>query len=117
MVQTVNIRKGEKVIRVYFMYNVDLIDIMREHNGWWFRKEKCWQFPISKLESLYDHLTKEKYNVNITKLEESKNKPQQTQIKINPWTKDTVSVYGKNKCKKCKQVHFLDRQGLCPRCR
>ena len=71
MVQKVIIRKGKDKILVYFMYNTDLIDIMRNHNGWWFRKEKAWQFPIRKFEELYDDLTNNRYKVEIRK-EESK---------------------------------------------
>jgi hypothetical protein len=70
MVQTVKIRKGEKVIKVYFMYNDDLVDIMREHNGWWFHNEKCWQFPVNRLSEIYDDLTSKMYRVSITPLKE-----------------------------------------------
>ena len=83
MVQKVKIRKGEKVIRVHFIYNTDLVDIMREHRGWWFRKEKCWQFPLWKLEPLYDELTSKHYNVEITKLIEQPKKEQKHYP--NPW--------------------------------
>lgn len=70
MVQKVNIQKGDKVIKVHFMYNDDLVDIMREHNGWWFRKEKCWQFPVGKLSELYDDLTSKLYKVEIMPMKE-----------------------------------------------
>jgi len=120
MVQTVKIRKGEKIIRVHFMYNTDLIDIMREHGGWWFKKEKAWQFPIGKLTEVYERLTNEKYNVQIIKLEEKPKIPK-TSFKMkkqepfdmfkNP---DVVSVGGT--CKKCKQHHFIGKDGLCVEC-
>jgi len=124
MVQTVKIRKGEKIIRVHFMYNTDLVDIMRDHNGWWFRKEKAWQFPVGKLTELRDHLTKEKYNVTITKLEETqerafrgKKSPIKTkQVPLDMFDNpDVVSVPGH--CKSCKQYHYLDREGYCLECR
>jgi len=116
MVQKVKIRKGEKIIRVHFMYNPDLIDIMREHKGWWFRKEKAWQFPLWKLEQLYDDLKKNHYNVEITKLIEKPKKKDKNQTKIDYWAdKDVISVYGK--CKKCGQGGFVGKNGLCVRCK
>jgi len=67
MVQTVKIRKGEKSFKVHFMYNTDLVDIMNDNNGWWYRKERCWVFPNNKFDSLYDELTKKMYKVRITR--------------------------------------------------
>jgi len=69
MVQTVKIRKGEKKFLVHFMWNDDLVDIMREHNGWWNKKERAWQFPNYKFDELYDELTKKMYKVRIMRLE------------------------------------------------
>ena len=114
MVQTVNIRRGEKRIMVHFSYNNDLIDIMREHKGWWFRKEKGWQFPLWKLEQITDDLKSKKYNINITKLEEKK-PTEQKQMVIDYWKlPDVVSVPGI--CKSCKQYHLLGKSGLCSEC-
>ena len=70
MVQRVRIRKGEKKFLVHFMYNTDLVDIMNEHRGWWFKKEKAWQFPSWKFQEVYDDLKKNLYAVDILKLEE-----------------------------------------------
>ncbi|GAH93250.1 unnamed protein product, partial [marine sediment metagenome] len=67
MTQTVTIIKSEKVFKVHFMYNNDLVDIMRKHKGWWIRYEKCWQFPLWKFEEFYDDLTNNKYKVEIRK--------------------------------------------------
>ena len=118
MVQTVKIRKGEKVIRIHFMWNPDLVEIMQSHKGWWFRKEKCWQFPLWKLEPIYDELTSKHYNVEITKLiEQPKRQEQQYQRKLNIdyWKeKEVFSVYGK--CKKCGLDGFINKDGLCNRC-
>ena len=119
MTQTVNIRKGEKIIRVHFMYNTDLIDIMREHDGWWFKREKAWQFPIGKLNEVYDHLTNEKYNVKIIKLEE-KERPKRVfkptkQEPLNMFkNSNVISIPGH--CKECKQYHFIGKDGLCVKC-
>jgi len=120
MVQTVKIRKEGNRIKINFMYNNDLIDIMREHGGWWFKKEKAWQFPIGKLTEVYDHLTNEKYNVQITKLEEKSKeakkvfkptKQEPLDMFKNP---DVVSIGGH--CKECGQYHFIGRDGLCVEC-
>lgn len=116
MVQTVKIRKGEKVFRVSFMYNTDLIDIMREHQGWWYRKEKSWQFPHWKFDEVYDHLTDAHYNVTMGKLEIKKKESKgPKQISIDYWKEpDVVSVAGH--CKECGQWHFLNKEKLCTRC-
>lgn len=102
------------------MYNTDLIDIMRDHDGWWYKKEKAWQFPIGKLTELYDKLTNKKYNVEITKLEENteESKMPVKQIKQEPIdmfkNPDVVSIPGH--CKECGQYHFIGRDGLCVEC-
>lgn len=115
MVQSVNIRKGERIIRVNFMHNTDLISIMQSHKGWWFRKEKAWQFPLWKFESIYDELTDKRYNVIISKLEEKKKSTQYEQKVIDYWKlPDVVGVPGN--CKKCKQYHILNKDGLCKEC-
>lgn len=118
MTQKVTIRKGEKIIRVHFMYNIDLINIMQKHRGWWFRKEKAWQFPLWKLEDVYDDLTKEHYNVEITKLIEQPKKEdkKQTKLNIDYWKdKDVIGVYGK--CIKCGNAGFIDKNKICGRCK
>jgi len=118
MPQKVKIRKGEKIIRIHFMWNPDLVEIMRDHKGWWYRKEKCWQFPLWKLEPIYDELTSKHYSVEITKLIEKPKKKDknQTKLKIDYWKdKDVIQVYGK--CKKCGQGGFIDKNGLCTRCK
>jgi len=118
MVQKVRIEKGEKNIRVHFMYNTDLVEIMQENRGWWFRKEKCWQFPLWKLEPLYDELTSKLYKVEITKLIEKPKKEDknQTKLQIDYWKdKEVISVYGI--CKKCGQGNFVNKEGLCVRCK
>ena len=116
MVQKVIIRKGDNKFRVHFMYNTDLVDIMQEHQGWWFRKEKCWQFPLWKFEAVYDHLSKEKYKIEIKKIEEKEKPKTQTKLEIDYWAEpDVVAVPGN--CKQCGEWHFLNREGLCHICR
>jgi len=119
MVQTVKIRKGERNIKVHFIYNTDLIDIMRSHRGWWFKGEKCWQLPLWKLEPLYDELTDKHYKVEITKLIETPKKVKPTvqqKINIDYWAdKDVVAVYGK--CTECGRSGFVGKDGKCGRCK
>jgi len=118
MTQKVKIRKGEKVIMIHFMYNTDLVEIMQSHNGWWYRKERCWQMPLWKLEALYDELTTKKYSVEITKLIEQPKKEdkEQTKLDIDYWEdKEVIAVLGK--CKKCGQGGFVDKDSLCVRCK
>jgi len=116
MVQTVKIRKEGNKIKLNFMYNTDLIDIMREHKGYFFRKEKAWVFPAYKQSELYDELTSKHYRVEIVTPEN------QTTLNFklnekprNPWNdENVVSVAGH--CKKCNQWGFLNREGLCSKC-
>jgi len=118
MVQKVKIRKGERIIRIHFLWNPDLVDIMHEHRGWWYRKEKCWQFPLWKLEPLYDELTDKHYNVEILKLIEKPKKEdkKQKKLEIDYWKdKDTVAVY--DKCKICGVTGFVGKDGICARCK
>ena len=98
------------------MWNPDLVEIMRDHKGWWYRKEKCWQFPLWKLEPLYEELTKKQYSVEITKLLEKSKKEKTKQVKIDYWKdKDVIGVYGT--CKKCGGGGFIGKDGLCTKCK
>lgn len=72
MVQTVKIRKEGNKIKINFMYNNDLIDVMRSHNGYYFKKEKAWIFPAYKQSELYNALTDRHYNVVFVKLQGQK---------------------------------------------
>jgi len=68
MVQKVRIRKGKKTIRVHFMWNDDLVDMMRDHNGWWKKSGRYWQFPIWKFDAIYGELKKNLYSVEISQM-------------------------------------------------
>jgi len=65
MQPTIIIRKEGKRIKINFSYNSDLVDIMRDHNGYYFRKEKAWIFPVEKLYTIKDELTQKMYSVKI----------------------------------------------------
>ena len=67
MVQTVKIRKEGNRIKINFMYNNDLIDVMISHKGYYFKKEKAWIFPVYKQNELYNVLTDKHYNVIFVK--------------------------------------------------
>ena len=72
MVQTVKFRKEGNRIKINFMYNNDIIDVMREHHGYYFKKEKAWIFPVYKQSELYNVLTDKHYNVIFVKSKEQK---------------------------------------------
>jgi len=115
--QTVVIRKGDKIIRINFTFNSDLVDIMRKYKGWFFRKEKAWQFPRSKFSTIYDELTSKGYNVHVRKMEEPRYKSarKQTQTKIDIWSNpNAVSVFGR--CKKCGRKRFVNKDSICVEC-
>ena len=67
MVQTIKIRKEGNKIKINFMYNIDIIDVMRSHSGYYFKKEKAWIFPAYKRSELYNVLTDKHYNVIFVK--------------------------------------------------
>ena len=73
MVQTVKVRKEGNKIKINFMYNNDIIDVMRSHSGYYFKKEKAWIFPAYKRSELYNILTDKHYNVKFVKLKEQNN--------------------------------------------
>jgi len=107
------IRKEGKQIKVNFSYNSDLVEIMRSHNGYFFRKEKAWCFPMFKLDIIRDELIKKMYQVKVT----TSNVKQEPKVikKSYPFEDPTVvSVYGK--CEKCGKGEFIGKDGLCVRC-
>ena len=65
MVEKVTIIKKERSFKVRFPYNEDLIDIMREYDGWYFKNDKSWTFPLYKLSEIRDELIHEMYQVEI----------------------------------------------------
>ena len=65
MVQAVTLRKEEKKFLVTFKYNPDLVDIMKDFEGWFIPKEKAWQFPLNKFDAVQDALSKEGYRTYI----------------------------------------------------
>lgn len=116
MTQKVIIRKGEKVFRVNFIYNNDLIDIMHDHKGWYYKGEKAWQFQNWKFDTLYDDLTDKKYKVEIKKLIIKEKPTTQKTLKIDYFKEPTViAVWGK--CKKCGHIGYVDKENLCVRCK
>lgn len=118
MTQKVVFRKGENKFQVHFMYNIDIIDIMKTHHGWWYRKEKCWQFPLSKFDDVYDDIKANLYSTKIVALEKKHDriiKEPKTQTSLDYWKDpDTVSVAGH--CKECGLWHFLNKSGICLQC-
>lgn len=109
MKQTVKIYKSHNKIKVKFLYNDDLIDIMREFQGWYFKKEKAWIFPLHKLSDIRDKLIHEMYKVDI--LTEKTHTPT---VEESFKDKDAIQVYGI--CKKCGEGAFVNRRRLCNKC-
>jgi len=121
MTQTVNFRKDGNKIKLHFMYNTDLVDIMRSHKGYFFRADKSWVFPEAKRTDLYDELTSKGYNVHyLTPMSKA---PVQIPLKHeekefdkdHPDYGDAFMVAGH--CKKCNKWGFLFRDGLCGECK
>ena len=65
---TIRIVQHPKLIKVYFTYNSDLVEIMQIHKGWWHGKEKSWSFPLFKLKEIRDELEQKMYQVSVTKV-------------------------------------------------
>lgn len=66
--EKVKIVNDGKRIRLFFHYNEALIEIMREHRGWWIKKDKCWQFPAFKYKELYAELKSKMYEVRVERV-------------------------------------------------
>jgi hypothetical protein len=115
MVQTVKIRKEGDKIKVNFMYNDDLVEIMRQHSGYFFRKEKAWIFPLSKHEALYNQLTDAHYDVQVTVTKGQTQLPIEKVEPVDNW-KDKSTVFVAGHCKKCGTWGFCSKEGLCGRC-
>ena len=116
MVQTVNIRKEGNKIKLNFMYNTDLLDIMRSHRGYFFAKEKAWVFPLSKYEEIRDELTRKMYNVHVVKTEGQTQLPKEPIKESNVWKEDSVFLVA-GRCKKCGNYGFCYKDGICGRCK
>jgi len=67
MTEKVYIIKKERSIKIKFRYNTDLIDIMNDYKGWYFKHDKSWVFPLSKFEKIKDELKHLMYDVRVTK--------------------------------------------------
>lgn len=67
MTEKITILKRERSIKVKFRYNEDIIDIMRDYNGWYFKHDKSWVFPLDKLSEIRDELIHNMYKVEIKK--------------------------------------------------
>jgi len=119
MTQTINFRKDGNKLKLHFTYNEDIIDVMRAHKGYWFRKDKSWVFPETKRTELYNELTDKGYNINyLTPMSET---PLQKPVKkvveeaIDPW-KDGAFMRART-CIKCGVWGFCYKDGVCGRCR
>jgi hypothetical protein len=117
MTQTINFRKDGNKLKLHFTYNEDIIDVMRAHKGYWYRKDKSWVFPESKRTDLYDELTGKGYNVEyLTPMTQSHLVVEKKkEIDVNPKDEDFFMRAGY--CIKCKTYGFCFKDGLCGRCK
>jgi len=116
----VKIIKSEKSFRVYFSYNSDLVELMKELDGWYMRSDKAWQFKLGLFTTVVDTLKKNLYTVDI-KNKNSNDKSISTEVKQEKKynydgfkDNEVVSIFGK--CKKCKLENFVNRNKLCATC-
>lgn len=65
MAEKVRIIKFKNQIKVKFHYNEDLVEIMRDFNGYYNKKEKAWFLHAYKKSELRDELVRRMYDVII----------------------------------------------------
>jgi hypothetical protein len=121
MTQTINFRKDGNKLKLHFTYNEDIIDVMRAHKGYWYRKDKSWVFPETKRTELYNELTDKGYSVNYltpmsqATLETPVKKKVEKVDEFDPWADGAFMVGGV--CRKCNKWGFIFKNGLCGTCR
>lgn len=117
MQSPIKIIKAKDRIKVSFSYNDDLVCIMREHEGWWWPKQKVWSFPLNQYSEIREALTGAKYIVTTLKEKpQFKRKPNEYKYLQQLFDEDKklVSLWGT--CKKCKTKNFIGRDFLCTKC-
>jgi len=116
MQSPVKIQKEGRHINVYFSYNEDLVEIMRDMDGWWIYKKMCWMFPASKKSEIIDKLKECKYKVNILPDVDYERKKVEYKYDIKKVfeDEDVTQVWGL--CKKCNQKKFINKNCLCTEC-
>ena len=120
MTQTINFRKDGNKLKLHFTYNEDIIDVMRAHKGYWYKKDKSWVFPETKRTELYNELTSKGYNINYltpmsqTTLETPVKKKVEKVEEIDPWKDGAFMMAGY--CIKCGTWGFCYKSGICGRC-
>lgn len=112
----IKIQVEGKHLNIWFSYNEDLVEIMKELNGWYISKTQMWMFPAYRLSEIRDLLISKKYRVTIV----SEKGPERSTAKVpsiddrfkkNP---NIVAIMGK--CKSCGYTLFIDRQHSCTEC-
>jgi len=108
----IEIQKEGNHLNVSFSYNKDLVDIMRELEGWWMNKKKCWMFPTSMLSRVREKLVSEGYKVNILKEKEQEKIKDNFEDRFND--PDVIGVYGN--CSVCGGYESLNKEKKCRKC-
>lgn len=109
----IKIQTEGRHINVYFSYNTDIIEIMREHHGRWKRNDKCWTFPLTLKSKLIDTLQQKKYRVQIVSSKEAQKKQVVDSTHYFD-DKDVILVWGL--CKKCNQKKLIGQDCMCVKC-
>lgn len=88
---------------------------MRDCEGWYFKKEKAWTFPIKRFQKVYDALKDAGYTVNTTMEVPKPSRERKVTKKESFSNPDVIAVY--DVCEKCGLDNFVGRDGLCSLCR
>jgi len=113
----IKIQKEGRHINVSFSYNSDLVDIMKENNGWYIYKKMCWMFPASRKSEIIDILKENKYRVTILPEIEPKRKKVKKVSPMKRLDEDPTVVSVWHVCKECGEQSFIGRDELCSKCR
>ena len=92
--------------KVKFSYNPDIVSIMRSVKGYYIPKTKEWSFPSYKLDAVISTLKSNGFtNITIKQATSRFDKKENEEV---------IATLGY--CKKCNQLNFINKFGLCPKC-
>ena len=110
MKQTVVIKKEKQKIKINYTFEQPLYQIMKSYNGYYYKPNKCWIFPLKEFEKIKKDIKEKGYPVTILVKED-----QSTFVENVFDEPDVIAVYGK--CKKCGSEGFVNKESLCILCR
>jgi len=110
MKQIVTFKKNNSYFFINYEYEQELHRIMRKHEGKYQKSNTSWRFPLSKLDEIEKDIKNKGYQISISKVTDK------GIVIENVFDEpDVIAVLGK--CKKCGKGAFVNKQGLCTRCR